>query len=188
MPTYNCITDSTLLSVKRYGASPFTAGAGETLTNNCGKRLIDKLIYTKIVTGVMTAMTAGEITAVDDATAGLTDITAATTLTATDSGAYTVSQGVANYIITLPAVAKGLVFIFQLIAEAAFTITIRATSTHLYGAYHSGSASTQINASTDIVFDATDANIGDTIRMRGIDSTHWDCIGITTDASGISLA
>ncbi len=187
MPAYNAITDTTLLSLKRYGATTLAAGAGETLTLDVGKQVIGvERKYQKIVDGALVEMTADEKTTVDSATS--TDIILARTLTVKDSGAYKVSQIGSAYIITLPAVAKGLVFEFLLMAETAFNVTIRATSTHFYGAIDLAGTPTQVNASTDIIFDATDANIGDMIRMRGVDSTTWCVIGISTDASGISLA
>ena len=70
MTTYNCITDTTVLSVLRIGASTFVAGAGETLTLDCGKLVVgvDKK-YNKIAVGVCAEMTAEEKTTVDTANA-----------------------------------------------------------------------------------------------------------------------
>lgn len=65
MTTYNCITNTVLLSVKRIGTSTFVAGAGETLTLDCGK-LVSGILkkFNKIVGGVCVEMTAGEKIAV----------------------------------------------------------------------------------------------------------------------------
>ena len=129
-------------------------------------------------------MSAGEKVIVDAAVA--TSIIVARTLTKSDN--YLVSQVTGSYVITLPVAAAGLKYIFLLIAEAALTVTIRATSTHLYGVMDLAGTPTQINGSTDIIFDATDANIGDVISLTGIDSTHWCVSAISTDASGLSVA
>lgn len=66
MPTYNCITNTSLLSVIRHGASTFAAGAGETLTLDCGKLVsgVD-MKYNKIAVGVCAEMTQGEKDDVD---------------------------------------------------------------------------------------------------------------------------
>ncbi len=184
MPNYNCVYDTTLLSVKRYGASPLAANAGETLANDCGKRLSDELKYTKIVDGVMVSMTAGEITTVDNAADSANDIVAAVTLT--KPGGYTISQVTANYVITLPAVSKGATFLFELIAEGIYTVTIQATGLHLYGTKHLAGTSSQIDAQLYIIFDATFAKKGDTVRMTGLNSNRWDVIGISTDGAGIT--
>lgn len=185
MPNYNCITDTTLLSALRHGATTLVAGEGETLTEDVGP-LVEgvPLKYQHIDTGALAEMSAGEKTAVDAAVA--TSIIAARTLTKSDR--YLVSQVTGSYVITLPVVAKNLKYVFLLIAEAALTITIRATSTHLYGVMDLAGTLTAINGSTDIIFDATDANIGDTISLVGIDSTHWCVSAISTDASGLSVA
>lgn len=69
--TKNCVTDTVLLSVIRYGASDFfndgTFDAGtETYTANCGNRVEGiQLNYNKVVGGVLVEMTAGEKTTVD---------------------------------------------------------------------------------------------------------------------------
>lgn len=73
--TYNCVTDTVLGSVLRYGATTFVAGAGETLHLDVGKRVPNvELKYTNIVLGSLAAMTAPQITVVDVAEAASDDI------------------------------------------------------------------------------------------------------------------
>ncbi len=68
MPTYNAITDTTLLSLLRYGATTLVAGAGETLTLDVGKLVPDvERKFQKIVGGVIVEMTVGEKTDVTNA-------------------------------------------------------------------------------------------------------------------------
>lgn len=187
MPTYNAITDTTLLSVLRYGSTTLVAGAGESLDLDVGKLVQGvPLKYQHMSLGSLLEMSAGEKTAVDAAIS--ISIIAARTLTKKTIGGYLVSQITGNYVITLPVAAKNLKYVFLLVAEAALTVTIRATSTHLYGVMDLAGTPTQINGSTDIIFDATDANIGDIITIMGIDSTHWCVSAISTDASGLSVA
>ena len=73
LPTYNAIQDDATLSILRYGASTFVAGAGETLFTDVGKKVsgVD-LRFQRITGGVMTAMDAGEITTAEDAISALT--------------------------------------------------------------------------------------------------------------------
>jgi len=73
----NCVTDTTLLSVKRYGASDFENDGSfdsgtETYTADVGLRIEGlQLNYHKVVGGVLVEMTAGEKTDVDDNTASV---------------------------------------------------------------------------------------------------------------------
>lgn len=188
----NTVTLDSTGQVIRYGTSDFFNdgtfdGGTQTFHTNVGKQIEGvPLKHTKVSGGVLTEMTAPEKAAVDATTSP--DIITARTLRERDSGAYSVSQTGAAYVITLPAAVAGISFKFVLIAESAFSVTIRAASTHLYGNYNAAGTPTQINAQTDIIFDSTDANIGDTISMDGVDSTCWNVIGATTHVSGLSTA
>lgn len=72
--TFNCLTDTTLLSVIEYGSVTLVAGAGETLTNDCGQRISGvPLKYTKVSGGSLVEMSAGEKIDVDDAETVITD-------------------------------------------------------------------------------------------------------------------
>ena len=144
--TYNAITDTTLLSVKRYGSATLVAGSGETLTEDVGHRPEGvPLKYTHIDTGALAEMSAGEKTTVDDATA--TIISAARTLTAKTAGVYCVDQSAsAGYIITLPTAASGIAYEFLLTAETAFPVTIRLSVVHQEHAF----IKTQTSASSSL--------------------------------------
>lgn len=64
--TYNCVTDTAVLSLLRYGTTTLVAGAGETLTLDVGVRpdsVPNK--YVKIDTGTLVEMTSMEKTIVD---------------------------------------------------------------------------------------------------------------------------
>lgn len=89
MVTYNCIWDSTTKSLLQWGACTFTAGGGETLTTNVGKRPsgID-MKYTKVSGSVLVEMSAGEKTTVDSALV--------TDNTATSEGAVSITRVYAN--------------------------------------------------------------------------------------------
>lgn len=67
MPTYNCITDTTLLSVLRIGASTFSVeNPNEVLHLDCGKLVSGVDVkYNKIVGGICEEMTQPEKDAVD---------------------------------------------------------------------------------------------------------------------------
>lgn len=113
-------------------------------------------------------------------------INSTTTLTEADSNtAYLISQIGSAYIITLPTTSAGLVYEFLLISETGFSVSITANGAHLYGTYSLAGTEIQVNAQTSIIFDTT-ANIGDNIKLRGIDSTHWFVEGKSSDANGIS--
>lgn len=186
MVTYNCITDTTLLSVLRYGAATLVAGAGETLTADVGK-LVEgvPLKYTKVDTGALVEMSAEEKTTVDAAEDDT--ITAARTISKKSISTYTVTQPSA-YNITLPVAAAGLKYEFLLVGQGAFSVTIKATSTHLYGNFDDAGTRTQINAKTNILFAATNARIGDVISILGIDSTHWCVLGYNSNSGGITIS
>ncbi len=188
MPAYNAITDTTLLSLKRYGATTLVAGAGETLTTDVGKQVVGvPSKYQKIVEGVLVELSAGEKTTVDATTA--TTIIAARTLTSKTSGNYKITQSaVAGYTITLPAVERGLKFEFLLGTKASNAVTIAATSTHLYGTINQAGTPLQINGSTNILFAATNANIGDLVSLTGLDSSTWCVTATTTHATGITVS
>lgn len=66
MTDRNAITDTTILSILRYGATTLVADAGETLTNNVGLLVASvDLKYQKVVGGVCVEMTQGEKDIVD---------------------------------------------------------------------------------------------------------------------------
>ena len=64
--TYNCITDTALGSVLRWGSTTWVAGGGETLTLDVGKRPINvPWKYVKVDTGILIEMDASEKSVVD---------------------------------------------------------------------------------------------------------------------------
>lgn len=189
MVVYNAITDTILLSVLRYGSATFVAGAGETLITNVGKRPEGiALKYIKVSGGVLVEMTAEEKTVVDNAEP-TTDISSARTLDKSETGGkYTVSQIGSNYTITLPTTAEHLKYEFHLVAETAFSVTIKASGAHLFGRLFLVGTQSDVTASTNIIFAATNANINDRIEMHSVNPTYWCVTGYSTHASGITVS
>ena len=75
--TFNCITDTAVLSVLRIGTTTFTAGAGETYYTDVGMAPAGVLLkYVKVVANALVEMTAGEKTDVDDARTAANDLVA----------------------------------------------------------------------------------------------------------------
>lgn len=65
MVMYNVITDTTLLSVLRYGSCMFYAKTGETLTLDVGKLPVGLSVkYVKVSEGILVEMNADEKIAV----------------------------------------------------------------------------------------------------------------------------
>lgn len=123
-------------------------------------------------------------------------ITSATTLTPYQSGqTFLVTQGAANYNITLPAAVDlvGCSYKFMLGTASANTVSIVAPSTLLYGYMINNTggtlAATAISGSTSITFTA-DAVVGDQLTIDALTTTRVMVSALSTAAAaaGFSVA
>lgn len=118
-------------------------------------------------------------------------ITAATTLTPTQSGStFTVSQ-VAAYDVTLPDLQNGLNYKFICVGAAAHTVGIKAASGTpivgwaMYGP-HAGVVSVQGAGTLRVNFVASKAGNGDMIQLH-CDGTNWFAQGFSGSNTTASI-
>lgn len=117
-------------------------------------------------------------------------ISAATTLTANDSGkTYGVSQASA-YAITLPTAAAGLNYRFVLTTAGANAVTIGTASgaNHLFGTLAIDGATTSINAQDTITFVSGTAVVGDWVEIYGSATGVWFVKASASAAGGITVS
>ena len=163
------------VAIDTTGAVSIDAAAASNLTTSSGDLTIQA--------------TTGDITLTSDATAASTQcvtinnglkivplvqtpISAARTLYASDSGGtYGVSG--AGYVITLPAVAAGLVYRFVITTATTGATTFRATGAHSYGsAVDNGGIVDEFGPVTDVIV-GTAAQPGATVEFVGASSSVW---------------
>lgn len=116
------------------------------------------------------------------------EISAATTLTAADSGKTIILTGIVGYAITLPAPAAGLKYKF--IVQDLFATTdwvITATGAIMHGSVMELSTVQPVAAATTINLELAADTIGDWIQVES-DGTNWYVSGAMAQAASVTPA
>lgn len=111
-----------------------------------------------------------------------TEISAATTLTAANSGKTYILTGIVGYALTLPAPSEGLKYKFiiqDLFATTDWVIT--ATGAIMYGSVMEASTVQAVTAATTINLELAADAIGDWVQVES-DGTNWYVTGASAGA------
>jgi len=111
------------------------------------------------------------------------------TLAVHDSGDIIfVTQGGTAFDIVLPGASNGAHFDFILGTEGSTDVRISATTGLMYGVIYNATAAVDaLSGHTFAIFDGTNANKGDRLRVLS-DGTSWYVNGWSNDANGITIA
>lgn len=112
-------------------------------------------------------------------------ITATRTLTARDSGGvFTLSGTIGD--INLPAPAQGLNYEFLIIADNTEAV-LKSIGAHIYGFTIQANVFAAVSGITSFTIATANTLIGDSVRIRGIDSSHWKVEGIAATTATFTL-
>ena len=120
--------------------------------------------------------------------AAYTEISAATTLTAANSGKTYILTGVVGYALTLPAPSAGLKYKF--IVQDLFATTdwvVTATGAIMYGTVMELSTVQAVAGATTINLELAADTIGDWIMVES-DGTNWYVTGACAQAASVTPA
>lgn len=115
--------------------------------------------------------------------------TAATTLTAADSGKTILLNAAAGFAITLPAAVAGLKYKFltaAAFATTAFTIVTDSGDNVIQGGAIVNSVFVPAADEDTITFSASAETVGDYVELES-DGTNWLCNGVGAAASSIAF-
>lgn len=127
------------------------------------------------------------VNANDGGGATIEQLTAATTLTAADSGKTLILYAAAGKAITLPAVAAGLKYRFVVgLAFATTAWTVTATTSVIQGTVVVNGASVLGEDENTITFAHAAEKVGDWVEIVS-DGTNWYISGCGSAASSITL-
>lgn len=123
-------------------------------------------------------------------------IAASVAMTAAQAGALCpVTQGVAAVVITLPAPSAGMVgasYRFVIVAAGVANVTVASVGAVLFGTIINGAtgatASTILGSGTTITFTGGQSAVGDSLEVVYISATQIHVRGITSAATGMSVA
>lgn len=128
-----------------------------------------------------------------DNAANVVALTAASTLTASQSGKLFTLGTAGGFTTTLPAPQAGLEyeFVVKVAPTTAYIIVTKGSSNVIYGTIASGDMNaandtSAAQASDTITFVANTAVIGDSVRLIS-DGTNWYAKGFTTAYNGITF-
>jgi hypothetical protein len=127
---------------------------------------------------------------------GGTALVAATTLTTSQSGQVLGLNGAGSavFTVTLPTASAGLQYEFVVqTAAVAHSITITSTTALMYGDTLTADAvisSSPLSATltTNYIFVASAAIVGDRLLVRCLDGTHWICNGLSNVHTGSTVS
>jgi len=124
--------------------------------------------------------------------AAYTNATAASTLTADDSGKTILLNSTTEFATTLPAPAAGLKFEFIVVSApvgASYTVVTNASANIIVGKQFTAAATAGSNttASDVIVFEAGQSVAGDRVELIS-DGTKWYAYAFSATTAGVSFS